>query len=122
MSSLWKNTEKLPHFPSLTGDRKTEVLNIGGGLAGILCAHKLAREGVPYILVEASRICSGITGNTTAKITSQHGLLYADLIDAFGLSHAKQYADAQQRAIEQYAKLIADEQIDCSFERKTSYL
>ena len=83
MSAVWTSTITLPTFPPLPGDTKTDVLIIGGGMAGILCAYQLAQAGVNYILVETDRICSGVTENTTAKITSQHGLLYHKLIKRF---------------------------------------
>ena len=76
MESIWTLSSSLPSFPSLEGDRKTDVLIIGGGIAGILCAKALQEAGVNYILLESGRICSGVTKNTTAKITSQHGLVY----------------------------------------------
>ena len=79
MESLWEQTWGRPGFPALKGDLSTGVLIIGGGMAGILCAYFLNRAGVPYVLVEAKTLCSGITRNTTAKITSQHRLIYGSL-------------------------------------------
>ena len=69
MDSIWTRSEKLPSFPQLQGDTKTEVLIVGGGMAGILCAYFLQEQGIDYILVEGRTICSGVTKNTTAKIT-----------------------------------------------------
>lgn len=91
MNSLWKQTSDLPGFPQLDRDIKSDVLIIGGGMAGVLCAYLLHQAGVPYVLAEASTLCSGISGNTTAKITSQHGLIYDKLIRTFGLDRARQY-------------------------------
>ena len=65
MQSLWTDTVKMPVFAPLHGELKTDVLVIGGGIAGILCAHQLKEAGVDYALVEANRLCSGITANTT---------------------------------------------------------
>ena len=85
MQSIWSDSIQLPQFPRLQRDQKTDVLIIGGGLAGILCAYMLQKSGIDYMLVEAKRICSGITKNTTAKITVQHGLIYHKLIKNFGI-------------------------------------
>ena len=52
MRSVWSATEKLPDFPSQNGDIKTDVLIIGGGIAGILTAYFLHHNGVDYVLVE----------------------------------------------------------------------
>ena len=72
MKSLWEKLSKKPIFNQLKGDTKTDVLIIGGGITGVLCAYMLENAGISYILVEASEIGSGTTKNTTAKITSQH--------------------------------------------------
>ena len=105
MNSIWTHTVQLPCFPTLTSDRKTDVLVIGGGMAGILCAYLLSQSGIDCILVEAERICSGITQNTTAKITSQHGLIYHQLLGRFGPEKARLYLLANENALEQYGLL-----------------
>lgn len=120
MDSLWTQTVKLPRFEALTTDIKTDVLIIGGGMAGILCAYQLARAGVDYILVEADQLCGGITKDTTAKITSQHGLIYDKLIRRFGTEKAGLYLEANQRALEQYRALCRE--IDCDFVEQDSFV
>ena len=69
MNSVWKDNSERKGFPAMDGDKRTDVLIIGGGMAGILCAYMLKRKGVDCILVEADKICNGVTANTTAKIT-----------------------------------------------------
>ena len=120
MEPLWQKTAELPRFDTLNQDLKTDVLIIGGGIAGLLCAYSLKQAGVHCVLVEARRICGGITKNTTAKITFQHGLIYDKLIRTFGLTAAKLYLQANQSALEQYAGLCRT--IDCDFQRRDSYV
>lgn len=120
MASLWEETWKHPAFPPLDGDAATDVLIIGGGMAGILCAYRLHRAGVPYLLAEAETIGSGTTKNTTAKLTSQHGLIYERLIRLFGTERAKQYLTANQEALEAYRELCRG--IRCGFEEKDAYV
>ncbi|MBP3360800.1 MAG: FAD-dependent oxidoreductase [Clostridia bacterium] len=117
--SVWKNSADLPEFSELDGDKRTDVLIIGGGLCGILCAYFLKRAGVDYILVEGKRIASGITGNTTAKITSQHGLIFDKLVRDFGKEKAGMYLRANQEALKEYKRLCSG--IDCDFETKNAY-
>ena len=79
MKSIWNDIKK-PKFNSLDGDIKTDVLIIGGGMCGLLCAYILKEAGVDCVIAEAKEICSGITNGTTAKITFQHGLIYDKII------------------------------------------
>lgn len=116
MESLWRKNVEMPSFPTLEGDVKTDVLIIGGGIAGLLTAYFLHERGVPYILVEKDRICSGTTRNTTAKITSQHGLIYHKLLKNSGIEKAKMYYRANEEAVAEYTRLCND--IDCDFEIK----
>ena len=120
MDSIWTDDVEMPHFPILEGCIKTDVLIIGGGLAGILCAYFLQEKGVDYALVEGRTICSGITQNTTAKITAQHGLIYHKLLKSIGAEKTMMYLEANQAAVEKYAKLC--EGMGCDFEYKSSYV
>ena len=120
MDSIWKTGTELPEFPELNENKKVDVLIIGGGITGILCAHFLRERGVDYLLAEAERICSGTTGNTTAKITAQHSLIYDKILKSRGLETAAMYLHANLDAVEKFAELCAD--ADCDFERKTSYV
>lgn len=118
--SLWSDSVQLPEFKSLNTDLKTQVLIIGGGMAGILCAYMMEQEGIDYVLVEGNTICSGITKNTTAKITSQHGLIYHKLLKHLGAEKAAMYLQINQEALKKYTELCAD--IDCDFEKKDSFV
>lgn len=120
MKSVWSDTVKLSHREPLREDLRTEVLIIGGGMAGLLCALRLQQAEVPYALVEADRICSGITKNTTAKITSQHGLIYDSMIRRFGTEYARLYLEANEAALNEYRKLC--DEIDCDFEEKDAVI
>lgn len=118
--SVWSYTALLPRFGKLKHDLNVDVLIIGGGMAGILCAYQLQLAGIDYALVEAKRICSGITKNTTAKITCQHGLIYDKMLRRFGKEKTKLYLDANASALAEYRKLC--QKIDCNFEDRDSYI
>lgn len=119
-NSVWSETAVLPRFGTLKHDINVDVLIIGGGMAGILCAYQLQLAGIDYALVEAKRICSGITKNTTAKITCQHGLIFNKMLRRFGEEKTKLYLDANLSALAEYRKLCR--KIDCDFENKDSYI
>lgn len=120
MESIWLQTARKPRFDTLHENKKTDILIIGGGIAGLLCAYKLKSAGADCLLVEADEICGGITKNTTAKITLGHGLIYDKMIRRFGKDKAHLYAEAQRNAIEEYARLC--EKIDCDYETRDHYV
>ena len=120
MESIWKQSERRNHFDSLEKNIKTDVLVIGGGMAEVLCAFQLQWAGVPCVLVETKTLGSGITGNTTAKISSQHGLFYQELLRRLGREQAKLYWQANEQALAQYRNLCRE--IDCDLEEKISFV
>lgn len=120
MRSLWNETVTRHDFPTLESDMETDVLIIGGGIAGILTAYFLQQNDVPYVLVEKDRICGGTTGNTTAKITFQHGLCYHKMLQNGGLERADMYLQANRMAFGKYAALCRE--IDCGYEIKNNYV
>lgn len=117
--SVWSDSVNLTEFPKLQGEIKTDVLIIGAGIAGILCAKFLKDAGVDYVLVEGNKIASGITKNTTAKLTSQHGLIYSKIVKDYGKEKAQMYLSANNEALSLYEKMCKD--IDCDFENKDAF-
>lgn len=117
--SLWAEGTLLPEFPSLKDKIKTDVLIIGGGMCGILCAHFLEKAGVDYVLAEGKRIGQGITKNTTAKITSQHKLIYHSLTEKAGWETAYLYMEANECAVAKFKELA--ERIPCDFAEKSAF-
>ncbi|MEG0854640.1 MAG: FAD-binding oxidoreductase, partial [Angelakisella sp.] len=122
MKSIWSETAEIPGREALSGNLSAEVAVIGAGMAGILTAYLLQKQGKQVVVLEAERIGSGQTKNTTAKITSQHSLIYDRLIREFGMDKAQQYASANEAAIAMYRSIIALEGIDCHFESRPAFL
>ncbi len=119
--SLWIATTPETNLEQMGGDVTVDVAVLGGGITGIATAALLKKAGASVAVVEADRIVKGVTGNTTAKVTSLHGLIYDHLISQFGEEKAQAYADAQQSAIEKIASLVQEHSIDCDFFRTDAY-
>ena len=117
---LWLNDIDLPKFDKLNKDVKTDVLVIGGGIAGILTAYFLENRGIDCILVEKNRICHGVTCGTTGKITFQHGLIYSDILKTGGQAIAQMYLKANMAAFKEYKRLCSN--ISCDYETKDNYV
>ncbi|MEN8076109.1 FAD-dependent oxidoreductase [Clostridioides difficile] len=122
MKSIWSESCKFDKREELNGDIKTDILIIGAGIAGILVGYFLKKSGREVVLIDKSEIASGNTRNTTAKITSQHDLIYNKLIEEFGEKKAKQYAKANELAIKKYKEIIRERKIECDFEEVPAYI
>lgn len=137
MKSIWRQTVDIPKRETFSEDKLSgkvflkeqlsdkkyvDVAVIGAGMAGVLTAYYLQKQGRKVIVLESDIIAGGQTENTTAKITAQHGYIYSLLSEKYSENHAKLYAQANNMAIDEYDKLICDEKIDCDFKRVNSYL
>lgn len=122
MESIWTKTTKHPSFPALDTNLSVDVAIVGGGLAGILTAYFLENSGLSVAILEQGHIGHGKSGHTTAKITSQHGLIYSKLMQQLGRERARQYASTQQKAVCTYRQIIHHEHIDCDFSNRAAIL
>jgi glycine/D-amino acid oxidase-like deaminating enzyme/nitrite reductase/ring-hydroxylating ferredoxin subunit len=117
-ASVWTATAERPEFPSLGQDVEVDVAVVGGGLVGLTTALLMRRAGAGRVaLLEAGRLGDGTTGLTTGKVTSQHGLVYARLIDRHGEDKARGYADANAAGVELIAALAGEYGVDCDLTR-----
>ncbi len=122
MKSLWLEENKIKEFPELEKDEKADICIIGAGIFGISTAYYLSQNGYNVILIERNKIASKVTGHTTAKITSQHGLIYHYLLNQYGIDFAKKYFNANQGAITEIERIIQENNIECDFEKQNSYV
>lgn len=118
--TLWQNCSDFPSFPRLCGDISTDVLVIGGGMAGLLIAYRLQQKGISVVVAEKDRIFQATTAGTTAKITAQHGLIYHKILKAYGEAYGKMYYQANAQAVESLKELCALG--DCPLENKDNYV
>ena len=123
-NSLWiedaKNVRK--DYEKLNTNISADVCVIGGGLTGLTTAYYLSKEGKKVVLLEKYKIGSHTSGNTTAKITSQHGLFYKYLVDSLGVDQAEEYLYANEEAIRNIEEIIKNENIECNFEKQDAYV
>jgi glycine/D-amino acid oxidase-like deaminating enzyme/nitrite reductase/ring-hydroxylating ferredoxin subunit len=119
--SLWVETTPATDHPALVGDVRADVVVVGGGITGLTTAYLLEQRGLDVVVLEAHRLALGSTGFTTAKVTSLHGLTYADLVQRFGEDRARRYGQANQAAIETVARLSETLAIDCAFTRAPAF-
>lgn len=120
--SLWISGTKKTNYQTLEKDDKADVCVIGGGIVGAITAYLLTKKGLNVIVLEKDKLCMGVTANSTAKLTSQHGLFYKYLYDEYGADFAKLYLESNENGIKLAEEIIQNENIDCDFEKKDSYV
>ena len=121
--SIWlKDKENMRKYRVLDKNISVDVCVIGGGITGVSTAYYLSKNGLKVAVLEKDRICSKTSGKTTGKITSQHHLFYKYLIDSQSKDFAKKYWKANEEAIVEIENIVNSENIDCNFERKSSFV
>ena len=121
-TSLWTATSASTDYPRLSESERVDVAVIGGGIVGLTAAAELVAADRTVALVERDRIVEGTTGKTTAKVTSQHGVRYRDLIQDAGTGVARAYAHANEAAIDYVEETAAELDADCGFRRLPAYV
>ncbi|GAA2876810.1 FAD-dependent oxidoreductase [Streptosporangium fragile] len=116
MHSFWLETAPGRPYPVLAGNVEVDVAVVGGGIAGLSTAWELTRAGRSVAVLEADRVAAGVTGHTTAKLSSLHTLVYARLSSSAGAEAARLYARSQQEAAEHVARTAAELGVDCDLE------
>ena len=119
--TYWNASAPAPDFPALAGDVAVDVAIIGGGIVGITTARLLKDRGLTVAVIEARRVGRQVTGKSTAKITSQHSIIYQTLERKFGEDRARLYGEAQEEALREIQRLAAQYGIDCDIEGKPAY-
>lgn len=95
---------------------------IGGGITGLTTAYLLSKKGKKVVLVEANKVGDGCTGRNTGKTTPQHNIIYSKIKKRYGIEKAKKYYEGSKEALNLVEKLIIENNIECGFEKNTSYI
>jgi glycine/D-amino acid oxidase-like deaminating enzyme len=120
-TSVWLATSEATDYDALEDGIHADTVIIGGGIAGLTTAFQLDQSGQSVVVLERDRILTGVTGYTTAKLTSLHGLVYDHLLDHFDEDLARQYADANEAAIDAIETTADALDVNCNFERTPAY-
>lgn len=120
--SYWIDSTSSTAYPTLGDAADVDVAVVGGGIAGICTAWELTRAGRSVAVLEAGRIATGVTGHTTAKLSSLHTLLYTRIRSSFGADAARLYAQSQQGAVEHVAAVADELAIDCDLEEVPGFV
>lgn len=119
--SIWLKEHK-SKYSELEDDIECDVAVVGGGISGISCAYNLTKAGKSTVVLEATVLGRGTTGHSTAHLTSQHNIIYSEIVKGFGWNAARLYAKSNEDVIRQVENISKEEHIDCDYEIQNSYL
>lgn len=121
-TSLWMATAQVPEQAALTEDTHADVCIVGAGIAGMTIAYLLAHEGRSVAVLDDGRIGGGMTERTTAHLSNAIDDRYFEIERLHGQDGAKLAAQSHTAAIDRIEAIIAEEGIDCDFQRLDGYL
>src|SRR3546814_6565007 len=119
--TYWNANAPAANFPQLASDISVDVAIIGGGIVGITTARLLKDAGLTVTVIEAREVGRQVTGKSTAKITSQHSIIYQTLERTFGEDRARLYAEAKETAIARIRSLASQYNIQVAIYYKAAY-
>lgn len=119
---LWLADTPRPDRRGASLPERVDVVVVGAGIAGLTTAALLARSGRGVAVLEAATVGAGTTGHTTAKVSTQHGLIYAQLTRDHGAEAAARYARAQVDALDWIRREVAEHAVDCALETRDSFV
>ncbi|MCC6890663.1 MAG: FAD-dependent oxidoreductase [Hyphomicrobiales bacterium] len=117
----WNDGVPETGYPAFSGSGGADVAVIGAGIVGLTSACLLTKAGLSVAVLEGRQIGRQVTGRSTAKITSQHSLIYRHLIDTFGIDQAQHYAEANRAGARQICNWVEEFGIACELEPKSAY-
>ncbi len=121
VGSCWVASAPPTNYPVLDASLHAETVVVGAGIVGLTTALRLCEMGHSVIVVEGLRVGGQVTGGSTAKITTQHALIYRHLIETKGREAAQSYADANSAGVRQIRNWIGQYAINCDLDDKDAY-
>jgi glycine/D-amino acid oxidase-like deaminating enzyme len=94
-----------------------DVAIVGGGYTGLAAARHLARVGATVAVLERERIAFGASSRNGGQVLTGLKLGPSALVKRFGERGARELFDVARASIERVEALIAQESIDCEYER-----
>lgn len=119
--STWLATASLPTYSKLEEDIDTDVAIAGGGLAGLLSAYLLAKDGRQVAVLEKNTFAGRATGYTTGFLTASIDTDVVDQVPMWGDAGAKLVWKSHSAAIDLIERICKEEKIDAEFVRCDNY-
>ena len=122
LHSFWERTAEFFQTAPLERSITADVVIVGAGIAGMMTAYHLSRDGRKVVVLDDGPVGSGMTSRTTAHLVNALDDRFYDIEKYHGAEGARLAAESHSAAIDQYEKIAGEESIECDFERVDGYL
>jgi glycine/D-amino acid oxidase-like deaminating enzyme len=96
---------------------RVDVVVVGAGYTGLAAARHLARSGASVVVIEREGVGWGASSRNGGQVLTGLKLDVGALVSHYGESRARALFDAAGASIARLEALIAEESIDCDYER-----
>ena len=119
-TSVYWFEQKRPQGEPLRSTVSSEVVVVGGGIAGLTCAHAFAERGVEVTVVEQAFCGAGASGKSSGFITPDSELDLSDLVSNYGEAHGQALWEFAKSGLERIRGTIQALSIDCDYQVQDS--
>lgn len=119
--SVWRPIGEFP-TSELRPWEEVDVCVVGAGIAGATVAYRAALEGASVLLVDDGAPGSGMTGRTSAHLSSTIDDRFYEVARLRGADAARLAYESHAVAIDFIERTAMAERIDCGFRRVDGYL
>lgn len=121
LRSPWQEPPRVSNFDTIP-PASSDVCILGAGIAGLSVAYELARRGRNVTVLDAQSLGQGMTGHTSAHLSSIIDDRFENVLRIRGRDLAQMGYQAHTAAIDRIEDTIGREGIDCGFQRVDGYL
>lgn len=107
-----------PRYLPLRESTKTDVVIIGGGMAGLSAAQSFHEKGLRVVVLEKSFCGAGATGKSSGFITPNSELALNDLIAAQGLTDAQKLWEFASSGVTMIRNNILTYDLSCDYQQQ----
>lgn len=123
MNSVWAlGRSEVEPFPTLMGTHDVEVVIVGGGITGLATAKILSDSGSRVAVVEAWRLGSGVTGNSTGNLYSTLSQGLSPLAEKWDEEVVRRVVDRRRKGLATIQHNVESLGIQCDFARRPLYM
>ncbi|OGY32973.1 MAG: hypothetical protein A3C02_02565 [Candidatus Andersenbacteria bacterium RIFCSPHIGHO2_02_FULL_45_11] len=116
----WQQEKEPSAGTALEQDLVCDIVIVGGGMAGLMCAQQLHKAGIAAVILEKDFCGAGASGKTSGFITPDSEIELSSLVENYGPTEAKRIWEFVVSGVDAIRSNIEQYKIDCDYEVQDS--